>query len=62
MKVFCGIDYSERHYDVALIDAEGKLVAKRRIAESADSFTELMSMLADTGDSREAPLPVATPP
>ncbi|MFD4198789.1 IS110 family RNA-guided transposase [Amycolatopsis thermoflava] len=59
MKVFCGIDWAERHHDVALVDAEGKLVAKRRIAESADGFTELMAMLADAGDSRETPIPVA---
>ncbi|WP_424188189.1 IS110 family transposase [Actinokineospora sp. G85] len=58
-KVFCGIDWAERHHDVALVDAEGKLVAKRRIAESADGFTELMAMLADAGDSREEPIPVA---
>ncbi|MET9030852.1 IS110 family transposase, partial [Nocardia sp. NPDC004168] len=57
--VFCGIDWAERHHDVALVDAEGKLVAKRRIAESADGFAELTAMLADAGDSREAPIPVA---
>lgn len=58
-KVFCGIDWAERHHDIALVDTEGKLVAKRRIAESADGFAELMSLLADAGDSREDPIPVA---
>jgi transposase len=59
VKVFCGIDWAERHHDVALVDAEGKLVAKRRIAESADGFAELMAVLAEAGDSREDPIPVA---
>ncbi len=28
--MFCGIDWAEDHHDVALVDAEGALVAKRR--------------------------------
>lgn len=59
MKVFCGIDWAERHHDIALVDADGKLVAKRRIAESADGFAELMTMLADAGDNHDDPIPVA---
>lgn len=59
MKVFCGIDWAERHHDVALVDAEGKLVAKRRITESVDGFAELTAMLAEAGDSGESPIPVA---
>ncbi|WP_371927775.1 IS110 family transposase [Lentzea sp. HUAS12] len=59
MKVFCGIDWAERHHDVALVDAEGKLVAKRRITESVDGFAELTAMLAEAGDSAESPIPVA---
>ncbi|MFD6568888.1 IS110 family transposase [Micromonospora profundi] len=58
-KVFCGIDWAERHHDVALVDAEGKLVAKRRIADSAEGFAELMRLLAEAGDSCEDPIPVA---
>ncbi|WET76444.1 hypothetical protein P3102_20165 [Amycolatopsis sp. QT-25] len=34
-------------------------MSKRRIAESADGFTELMATLADAGDTLEAPIPVA---
>lgn len=59
MKVFCGIDWAEDHHDVALIDADGGLVAKRRIGDSAMGFAELMTMLADAGDIAEAPIPVA---
>ena len=59
MKVFCGIDWAEDHHDVALVDADGALVAKRRIDDSAEGFAELLSMLADAGDTATDPIPVA---
>ena len=58
-RVYCGIDWAENHHDVALVDAEGNLVAKRRIADSAAGFADLTAMLADAGDSEDAPIPVA---
>ncbi len=58
-KVYCGIDWAEKHHDVALVDAGGKLVAKRRIADSVAGFAELTAMLADAGDVEESPIPVA---
>lgn len=58
-KIFCGIDWAERHHDIALIDEEGKLVAKRRITETASGWAELLDMLADAGDSAGDPIPVA---
>jgi hypothetical protein len=30
LKVTCGIDWAEKHHDVALVDSDGKLVARRR--------------------------------
>jgi transposase len=59
MAVFCGIDWAEGHHDIALVDGEGRLVAKRRIDETLDGVAELTAMLADAGDSAEAPIPVA---
>src|SRR5438270_8977903 len=59
MKVFCGIDWSERHHDVALVDQDGTLIAKRRIGESVEDFAELLTLLAEAGDSAEEPIPVA---
>jgi transposase len=59
MKVFCGIDWSERHHDVALVDQDGTLIAKRRIGESVEDFTVLLTLLAEVGDSAEEPIPVA---
>ena len=59
MKVFCGIDWSERHHDVALVNQDGTLIAKRRIGESVEDFAELLTLLAEAGDSAEEPIPVA---
>jgi hypothetical protein len=36
-------DWAEGHHDVALLDAEGNLVAKRRIMDNAHGFTELIT-------------------
>jgi transposase len=35
LEVFCGIDWAESHHDVALVDGEGTLIAKRRISDDA---------------------------
>jgi transposase len=57
--VYCGIDWAEGHHDIALVDGEGRLVAKRRIDETVEGIAELTAMLAAAGDSAEAPIPVA---
>jgi hypothetical protein len=57
--VTCGIDWARDHHDIALVDADGRLVAKRRIPESVAGFAELTAMLADAGDDPEDPIPVA---
>lgn len=31
--VFCGIDWSERHHDVAIVDRDGQVVAKQRVSD-----------------------------
>ena len=36
MTLFCGIDWAEAHHDVAIIDGDGQLVAKKRIADDPD--------------------------
>jgi transposase len=56
---YCGIDWAEGHHDIALINDDGALVAKRRIAESVDGFAELTAMLAAAGDSAHEPILVA---
>lgn len=59
MKVTCGIDWAEKHHDIALVDDNGALVAKARITESVEGFQTLLTMLADAGDSSDHPIPVA---
>ena len=55
----CGIDWAEGHHDVAIIDSDGKLVAKKRIGDDPAGFSALTGMLADAGDSPENPIAVA---
>jgi transposase len=57
--VTCGIDWAEDHHDVALVDADGALVAKRRISDDAAGFALLLALFADAGDAPEDPIPVA---
>ena len=59
MTLFCGIDWAETHHDVAIIDGDGQLVARKRITDDPAGFAQLVEMLADTGDSTERPAPGA---
>jgi transposase len=59
VRIWCGIDWSERHHDVAMVDDDGVLVAKRRVAESATGFRELLELLAEHGERSDAPILVA---
>ena len=58
-ELYCGIDWAEAHHDVALLDADGQLVAKQRISEISAGFAELLDVLAAAGDSAGDPIPVA---
>jgi transposase len=59
MDVFCGIDWAEDHHDIALVDRDGQLLARRRISDDAAGLAALLGLLADHGDSAEDPIPVA---
>jgi transposase len=59
MRIWCGIDWSERHHDIALVDDYGALVVKRRVGESAAGFRELLELLAKHGARSDAPILVA---
>ena len=52
MNCYCGIDWAEGHHDVAIIDGDGKLVAKKRIGDDPAGFTALTGMLADAAVAR----------
>jgi transposase len=59
VRIWCGIDWSERHHDIALVDDQGVLVAKRRITESAAGFRQLLELLAEHQQRSDAPILVA---
>jgi transposase len=59
MDVFCGIDWAEDHHDIAVVNRDGKLLARRRISDDAAGLAELLALLAGHGDSPEDPVPAA---
>lgn len=54
----CGIDWAEAHHDVALVDAEGALLARTRINDGLAGFTALTELIVEHGGSADS-VPVA---
>ena len=50
MNVFCGIDWAEDHHDIALVDRDGQLLARRRVSDDAAGLAALLDLLAGHGD------------
>jgi transposase len=59
LDAFCGIDWAEGHHDIALVDCDGKLLARQRISDDAAGLARLLELLSEHGDSPEDPVPVA---
>src|SRR4029077_12367639 len=59
MEIYCGIDWAEDHHDIAVVDRDGKLLARRRISDDPAGLAGLLDLLAEHGDTPEAPVPVA---
>ena len=59
MDVYCGIDWAEDHHDIALVDREGNLLARRRVSDDAAGLAGLLALLAGHGDSAQDQIPVA---
>ena len=59
MEVFCGIDWAEDHHDIAIVDRDGQLLARRRISDDAAGLAALLALLAEHGDSAGDQVPVA---
>ncbi|QIZ00787.1 IS110 family transposase [Streptomyces sp. S1D4-11] len=57
--IYCGIDWAEKTHDVALVDDTGQLVAKRHITDDAAGYKVLLDLLAEYGDTKQTPIPVA---
>ncbi|BBZ15448.1 hypothetical protein MBRA_56430 (plasmid) [Mycobacterium branderi] len=58
MGLFCGIDWATEHHDVAVIDDDGRVVARGRVSNDAAGFAALLTLLAEAGDSAAHPIPV----
>ena len=59
MRVWCGIDWAERHHDICLVDENGTQPARRRVTDDVAGFTELAALLAGHGATSSEPVPVA---
>ena len=59
MDIYCGIDWAEDHHDIALVDDDGKLLARRRISDDAAGLAALLGLLAEHGDTAADPIPAA---
>jgi transposase len=58
-KVTCGIDWTEDHHDVALVDGDGIQLVRQRISDDTAGFATLLAVLAEHGDNADQPIPVA---
>jgi len=59
MDLYCGIDWAEDHHDIALVDRDGTLLARRRVSDDAAGLAAVLGLLAEHGDSPEDLIPVA---
>ncbi len=50
MGLYCGIDWATDHHDVAVVDRDGRVVARSRVSNDAAGFAALLTLLADAGD------------
>lgn len=57
--MFCGIDWSDDHHDVAVVDTDGVVIASARLGDDLAGFTQLCELLASAGERPDDPIPVA---
>ena len=61
MPITCGIDWAEGHHDVALVDADGRVVARTRVGVDIAGFTDLMELIVEHGGNPECtPIAIET--
>lgn len=58
MGLYCGIDWASEHHDVAVVDGQGRVVARGRVGNDAVGFAQLLTLLAEAGDGPEQPIPI----
>ena len=59
MDIYCGIDWAEDHHDIALVNQDGQLLARRRVSDDPAGLAALLALLAGHGDTAADPAPVA---
>ena len=59
MRLYCGIDWATTHHDIAIIDEDGKVVARARVTNDAAGFALALTLLAEAGEDADDPIPVA---
>ena len=62
MGLYCGIDWATDYHDVAVVDDDGRVVARGRVGNDAAGFTRLLRLLAEAGDTAKQPIPVGIKP
>lgn len=45
--IFAGIDWSETHHDVCVMDGAGQVLGRRRVAHSVQGIAELRDLVAE---------------
>ena len=50
---------AQDHHDIALVDRDGNLLARRRVSDDAAGLAGLLALLAGHGDSAQDLIPVA---
>ena len=56
MEIFCGIDWAERHHDVAVVDQTGRLLGRRRISDDLAGFSDLTALLVEHAGEQGEPV------
>jgi hypothetical protein len=51
--IFVGVDWAEAHDDLAVLSAEGAVLARGRVPEGLDGVTRLHAMIADHAETPE---------
>jgi transposase len=58
LPLYCGIDWATDHHDVAVVDDIGQIVARGRVGNDAAGFAQLLTLLAEAGDTADDQIPV----
>src|SRR6201998_2866156 len=53
------MDWASAHRDIAVVDDDGRVVARGRVGNDAAGFAQLLTLLAEAGDSAKDTIPVA---